>query len=134
MQREAQQNKIKQRSKAKQSAAKKSPTHEVPSAAPRCQVCYSFLTGRLPGSLKAVWPDFLGAVLRSGRPRGHVKVLENVGAKHPTFWKALPGPRGRPDLKNATPKIRPDCVQVPREPDCLQVTRLRPGSGKTELF
>ncbi len=27
---------------------------------------------------------------------------------------AFPGPRGRPDLKNAPPKIRPDCLQVPR--------------------
>ena len=36
------------------------------------------------------------------------------GAKPPTFWKAFPSPRGRPDLKNAPPKIRPDWLQVPR--------------------
>ncbi len=34
-------------------------------------------------------------------------------AKPPTFLKAFPGPRGRPDLKNAPNKIRPDCLQVP---------------------
>ncbi len=26
------------------------------------------------------------------------------GAKPPTFWKVFPGPRGRPDLKNAPNK------------------------------
>ena len=36
----------------------------------------------------------------------------------PTFWKALPGLRGRPDLKIAPPKIRPDCPQVPRSKNC----------------
>ncbi len=51
--------------------------------------------------------------MRSGRPRGPGKALKNVGAKPPTFWKAFPGPRGRPNLKNASPKIRPDCLQVP---------------------
>ncbi len=38
------------------------------------------------------------------------------GASHPTFWKAFPGPRGRPDLKNAPQQIRPDCLQVPVRP------------------
>ncbi len=36
------------------------------------------------------------------------------GAKPPTFRTVFPGPRGRPDLKNAPHKIRPDCLQVPR--------------------
>ncbi len=36
------------------------------------------------------------------------------GAKPPTYLKAFPGPRDRPDLKSAPPKIRPDCLQVPR--------------------
>ena len=31
----------------------------------------------------------------------------------PTFLRAFPGPRGRPDLKNAPQQIRPDCRQVP---------------------
>jgi hypothetical protein len=35
------------------------------------------------------------------------------GASPPTFWRAFPGPRGRPDLKNAPQKIRPDCLQEP---------------------
>ncbi len=43
------------------------------------------------GYLKAVWPFFLGAFLKSGRPRGPGKAL-----------------------KNAPSKIRPDCLQVPR--------------------
>ncbi len=30
------------------------------------------------GYLKAVWPDFLGAFLRSGRPRGPGKALKSV--------------------------------------------------------
>ena len=29
------------------------------------------------------------------------------------FLKAFPGPRGRPDFKNAPKQIRPDCLQVP---------------------
>ncbi len=32
--------------------------------------------------------------------------------------KALPGSRGRPDLKNAPPKIRPDCLQVGSLANC----------------
>ncbi len=44
------------------------------------------------GYLKAVWPDLLGPFLR-----------------------ALPGPQGRPDLKNAPKQIRPDCLQVTRK-------------------
>ena len=65
------------------------------------------------GYLKAVWPGFLGAFLRSGLPRGPGKALRNVGAKPPTFLKAFPGPRGRPDLKIAPKKTWPDCFQVP---------------------
>ena len=43
-----------------------------------------------PGYLKAIWPDLLGAFLRSGRPRGPGK----------TF-------------KHAPTKLRPDCLKVP---------------------
>ncbi len=43
------------------------------------------------GYLKAVWPDFWGAFLKSGRPRGPGKAI-----------------------KNAPPPKRPDCLQVPR--------------------
>ncbi len=35
------------------------------------------------GYLKAVWPGFWGAFLRSGRPRGPGKALQNVGATGP---------------------------------------------------
>ena len=54
-----------------------------------------------------------GAFLRPGGARGPGKALKKVGAKPPAFLKAFPGPRGRPDLKKAPPKIRPDCRQVP---------------------
>ncbi len=62
----------------------------------------------------------LGAFLGSGRPRGPGKAFQNVGGEAPTFLKAFPGPRGRPNFKNAPPKNnRPDCLQVPRFPRCL---------------
>jgi hypothetical protein len=62
-----------------------------------------------PGYLKAVWPDFGGAFLRSGRPRP-----SNLwGAKPPTFLKAFPGPRGRPDLKNAPNKSGQTAFRYP---------------------
>ncbi len=54
----------------------------------------------LEGSLAGF---FEGAFLRSGRPRGPGKALKMWGASPPTFLKAFPGPRGRPDLKNAPP-------------------------------
>ncbi len=36
------------------------------------------------GCLKAVWPDFLGAFLKSGRPRGPGKALKNVAGLRPS--------------------------------------------------
>ncbi len=41
--------------------------------------------------------------MRSGRPREPGKAFKNVGgfASPPTFLKAFPGPRGRPDLKKS---------------------------------
>ncbi len=59
------------------------------------------------GYLKAVWPDLFGCVF---------EVCPAPGPRErpaPTFLKAFPGPRGRPDLKNAPKKVRPDCLQVP---------------------
>ncbi len=35
------------------------------------------------------------------------------GASPRTFLKAFSGPRGRPDLKNALKKTKPDCLHVP---------------------
>ncbi len=56
---------------------------------------------------------FGGAVLGSGRPRGPGKALKNVGGFAPHIFEGfLWGPRGRPDLKNSPPKIRPGCRQV----------------------
>ncbi len=42
------------------------------------------------------------------------KHAEMWGASPPNLWRAFPGPRGRPDLKNTPKQIRPDCLQVPR--------------------
>ncbi len=56
----------------------------------------------------------MGCFLRSGRPRGPGKTLKKVGGFAPHILKAFPGPRGRPDLKNATRKNRPGCLQVPK--------------------
>ncbi len=55
----------------------------------------------IAGYLKAVWPDLLGAFLKSGRPRGPGKALKSVGGFAPHIFEGLPGPRGRSDLKNA---------------------------------
>ncbi len=57
---------------------------------------------------------FRGAFLRSGRPRGPGKPFKNVGGFVPHLFESSPGPRSRPDLKNAPRKIRPDFLQVPR--------------------
>ncbi len=68
----------------------------------------------ITGYLKAVWPDFWGAFLKSGRPRGPGKAFRSVGVEAPHIFEGLLGPpRGRPDFKNAPNKIRPDCLQVP---------------------
>ena len=45
------------------------------------------------------------------------------GASLATFLKCLPGPRGRPDLKNAPQQIRPDCLQVPSIKRCSKASR-----------
>ncbi len=54
--------------------------------------------------------DNLGGLGGPGSPGNTSK---RWGAKPPTFLGAFPGPRGRPDLKNAPKQIRPDCLQVP---------------------
>ncbi len=63
----------------------------------------------MSGYLKAVWPDFVGAFLR-------------------TFLKAFPGPRGRPDLKNATKKSGQTAFRCPR---CVHVGKGRWRPGKS---
>ena len=67
----------------------------------------------LPGYLKAVWPNLLGAFLKSGRPRRPGKAFKNVGGEAATFLKASPGPRGRPDLKNAPNKFGQTAFRYP---------------------
>ncbi len=42
--------------------------------------------------------------MRLGRPRGPGKALKNVGGEAPHIFEGLPGPRGRPDLKNEPTK------------------------------
>jgi hypothetical protein len=54
----------------------------------------SFTGLALTGYLKAVWPDLLGAILRSGRPRGPGKAFKNVGGFAPHIMEGLPGPPG----------------------------------------
>ncbi len=66
-----------------------------------------------PGYLKAIWPYILGCVFEVRPAPGAREGPQKCGASPPAFLKAFPGPRGRPDLKNAPPKIRPDCLQVP---------------------
>ena len=74
------------------------------------------------GYLKAIWLDFLGAFLRSGRPRGPGQALKMWGAKPPTFLKPFPGPRGRPDVKNAPQKSDQTAFKYP----ALYVAAVRP--------
>ncbi len=64
----------------------------------------------LTGYLKAIWPDFGGAFLRSGRPRGPGIAFKNVGASPPTFLKAFPGPRA--SLNTAGVRYGSLCIVV----------------------
>jgi hypothetical protein len=70
-------------------------------------------TSFLAGYLKADWPDFLGASLRSGRPRGPGKALKSVGGEDPHLFEGLPGPPRPARPQTSTPKTRPNCLQVP---------------------
>jgi hypothetical protein len=54
------------------------------------------------GYLKAVWPGFGGErFLGMAGPGGPGRRSKRWGVKPPTSVKVFPGPRGRPDLKNA---------------------------------
>ncbi len=48
------------------------------------------------GYLKAVWPDFLCAFLKSGRPRGPGEAFQSVESFAPHISEGLPGP---PELR-----------------------------------
>ncbi len=57
------------------------------------------------GYLKAVWPGFCGCVFEIWPAPGAWESLQKCGvASPPTFLKAFPDPRGRPDLKNSPQK------------------------------
>ncbi len=54
------------------------------------------------GYLKAVWPVFGGCLFEDWPAPGARAGPQIYGVvKPPTFLKAIPGPRGRPDLKHA---------------------------------
>ncbi len=58
------------------------------------------------GYLKAVWLDFLVSFLRSGRPRGPGKALQNVGGEAPHLFDGFPGPTGPARLRKITPSTQ----------------------------
>jgi hypothetical protein len=58
----------------------------------------------------------LSAFLMPGRPRGRGKALQNMGDEAPHILEGVPGPPGPARPQKAHPqKIRPDCLQVPRQ-------------------
>ncbi len=62
--------------------------------------------------------------MKSGRSRGPGKAFKNVGGEAPpTFLRVFPGPRGRPDLKDAPHKSGKTAfrypVKVPNEQQSL---------------
>ncbi len=59
------------------------------------------------GYLKAIWPDLLGAFLKSGRPRAPGKARKKVGGFAPQILAGRPGPRGPARPQKRTTKIRP---------------------------
>ncbi len=58
----------------------------------------------LYGYLKAVWPHWWGACLKSGRPPGPRKAFKNVGGEAPHIFEGLPEPPGPARPKNAPKK------------------------------
>jgi hypothetical protein len=66
------------------------------------------------GYMKAVSPDFVACISEVWPAPGARKGHRKCGGLRPPPSRAFTGPRGRPDLENAPPKIRPDCLQVPR--------------------
>ncbi len=65
------------------------------------------------GYLKAIWPDFWGCIFEVWLAPGARESLQKYGAKTPTFCKAFPGPRGRPDLKHASKKSSQTAFRYP---------------------
>ncbi len=57
-------------------------------------------------------------------------------AKPPTFWKAFPGPRGRPDIKNAPPKSGQTAFKYPEKitnTTCMMLSENRFGNYLGQL-
>ncbi len=67
---------------------------------------------------------FLGCVLKSGRPRGPGKALQNVGGEAPHIFEGSPGPPGPDRPENPPPKTQPDCLQIP------SYTTIRKNAGR----
>ncbi len=68
----------------------------------------------LAGYLKAIWPGFLGCIFEVWQAPGARESLnKNVGGEAPHILKAFPGPRGRPDLKNAPQKSGQTAFRYP---------------------
>ncbi len=70
------------------------------------------------GYLKAVWTDFWGAFLRSGRPRGLGKAFQKIGGFAPHICEGFSGPPGPARLQKCTkttPARLPPGTQPSRE-------------------
>ncbi len=71
----------------------------------------------LSGYLKAVWPGFWGAFLKSGRPRGPGKALKNVRGFAPHILEGFPGPPGPARLKKTPQKSGQTAFRYPARRD-----------------
>ncbi len=89
------------------------PAAEAAWRAWRARAALATAPGRA-GYPKAVWTDFWGEFLRSGRPRWPGKAFKNVGREGPHLFEGLPGPPGgRPDLKDAPRKSGQTAFRYP---------------------
>ncbi len=90
----------------------------------------------MAGYLEAVWPDFWGAFLRFGWPRGPGKAFKNVGGEASHIFEGFPGPRGRPDPKKSPQKFGQTAFRYPVSktygtcPGCAKTARNKHGFGR----
>ncbi len=82
----------------------------------------------LAGYLKAVWPDFWGVFEVWPAPGARESSQKCGVLRPPTFLKTFPGPRGRPDLKNAPQKSGQTAVKYPEGSD-MEATCGDPEAG-----
>jgi hypothetical protein len=80
------------------------------------------------GYLKAVWPFFFGAFLRSGRLRGPGKAFQTVGGEAPRIFEGLPGPPGLARPQKCTQK---DPARLPSGTQHTGSCACRPAPTKT---